>query len=110
MSVRRKSEIAYWSPDILTLPEPLFHVDPLVSSFLGVPVSLPFCNYSFMSAPISFMKQKRNHILSIIKSLLTGDVRNFVMLFVQLEIRFGRLGKMKRKKLNFMKQDTAFLN
>lgn len=110
MSVRRKFEIAYWSPVILTLPEPLFHVDPLVSSFLEVPVSLPFCNYSFMSAPISFMKQTGNYILSIIKSLLTGDVRNFVMLSVLLEIRFGRLGKMKRKKLNFLEQDTAFIS
>lgn len=44
-----------------------------------------------------------------IPKLLTGEVRNFVILFVLLEIKFGRLAKMKRKKLNFMEQDTAFI-
>jgi hypothetical protein len=45
-----------------------------------------------------------------IPSLLTVEVRNSVMLFVLLEIRFGRLGKMKRKELHFMEQGTAFMN
>jgi len=41
---RRQSEAECWSCHILTLLESLLHVDPLASSFLEVPVSLPFCN------------------------------------------------------------------
>jgi hypothetical protein len=45
---RRQSEAECWSPHILTHLESLLHVDPLASSFLKVPVSLPFCNkYNF---------------------------------------------------------------
>ena len=45
---RRRSKAECWSCHILTLPESLFHVDPLASSFLEEPVSLPFCNeYNF---------------------------------------------------------------
>jgi len=53
---RRQSEAECWSPHVLTLPESLFHVDPPVSSFLEVPVSLPFCN-EIIATEISFIGQ-----------------------------------------------------
>jgi hypothetical protein len=36
-----------------------------------------------------------------ILGLVTGELRNFVRLFVLSEIKFGRLGKMQRKKTEF---------
>ena len=58
---RRQSEAECWSYHILTLPESLFHVDPLASSFLEVPVSLPFCKEYNFNRNIFYRTSSKSH-------------------------------------------------
>jgi hypothetical protein len=62
---RRQSEAECWSPHILTLPESLFHVDPLASSFLEVPVSLPFCNEYNFNKNIFYRSNNKFHFFYV---------------------------------------------
>jgi len=72
---RRLSEAECWSRHILTLPESLLHVDPLASSFLEEPVSLPFCNECNFNRNIFYRTNSKLHFF--LQWLLQFDLTGY---------------------------------